>query len=262
MPYTIVTIEAHKYAYALWKIANNQESEGPLEKRQRTERASKVFSKLCVNALKYILSFCLYGTLEVEGRWRLLKYSNVGIGTRIQIVEPILKHANSIGLVGVKTADQIAKLDVRLGEKNDNDDVIFVHCFNIEGMPLEDVMTVTSAFSMENWMQFGPEGFFGFFFPKPRQQRIVFYVCGLLYFHSLKKVLDTDPRGTDPRFVKLFPHAVVAYLSSNPTETLSDLPTNVCQAIKEAFTPSQFRCFLRKYRKSPEQQRDPLFPKA
>jgi hypothetical protein len=255
MPYTIVTIEAHKYAYALWKIANNQESEGPLEKRQRTERASNVFSKLCVNALKYILSFCLDGTLEVEGRWRLLKNAEVGIGTRVQIVQPFIEYASSIGLVGVKTADWVAKLDVR--SESRFADVDFIHCFNIEGMPLEDVMTVTIAFNVENWMQFGPEGFFGFFFPNPRQQRIVFYVCGLLYFHKLKKVL-----GTDPRFVKLFPHAVVAYLSSNPTETLSDLPTNVCQAIKEAFTPSQFRFFLRKYRKSPEQQRDPLFPKA
>lgn len=91
-------------------------------------------------------------------------------------------------------------------------------------------------------------------FPTLRQQSIVFYVYGCYSFVALRKIVDSDPL-----FVELFPYAVMAFLSVNPDISITPLPTHVCAAIKAKFSRSQFRYFLRKYIRSPEQKIDPLF---
>jgi hypothetical protein len=267
MPLNIKSFNTGEYHYArvLTMIATNQvsvssESDEPRQKRLRSSNAC---SKLCANQLNLIISFCVVGEPMVAPEtWRIQRALEVPVGTRVLIMESNdTTVASPLGLVGVKTHEWEVKLDVRATREPTAEFALastanFVTCFNIEKMPLEDVVTVASALNMERWMQFGFEGF-NLYFPTPRQQSIVFYVCGCYCFVDLKKKV-----GPDPRFAKLFPYAVAARMIKEPDESINTLPTHVCAEIKAQFTPSQFRYFLKKYHKSPEQELDKLFPKA
>lgn len=151
MPFNIKSTTEEEYHYArllTWIATKSSKSDECDEPRQKRLR-SNACSKLCANQLNRIISFCIDGRMVVVPEmWRLKRNMDVPVGARVQIIEPRVESAYSLGLVGVKTADWEAEVDVRPTSPEDRP-TNFITCFNIEGMLLQDNVTIASALNMD-----------------------------------------------------------------------------------------------------------------
>jgi hypothetical protein len=238
------------YLLVLKKLAEDksEEEESPTKKQKCTNSfLPEVFHIQGIERL--IVSYALDTCIQVPEKFKLTKTCMLPAEKRVMFaIDTTMKYTLCKGLIGrTMFANQN---NIRLVV---NRDVEGDFCFDLEGIDFKDVMAMAAAFQdAQNWSQFGWEGFL-YRFPTLREQIIAFYVCG---FYCMMDLVNKC--GADPRFEKLFPYAVVAYLSRKP-EIIRTLPTSVCREIKARLSCVAFHKFKEVYIKSPAQEAHPLF---